>query len=111
MHKYGDSGDVILSLFEDIVAEGEAMWDHWDRSATKKDMFEILIKGAAFDLCELGTITEISRDILLYSMGIDEYYPRLSAKEMGKKFGMANTDVRSVRFHTARKVLRHILDD
>ena len=108
MRMYGDAGDTISPLIEDLVSCEDSLYFDWDKSASKTDLAEILIKGAAFELFHEGKISKQSRDIFLYSIGIDEYYPRLSAKEMSRKYGISNLSVRSIRFHTARKILKVI---
>ena len=108
MQMYGNSGHRILPLIEELLSCDDALWVDDSRSPTKQDFYEILVKGAAFELFHEGKISKQSRDIFLYSIGIDEYYPRLSAKEMSSKYGISNLSVRSIRFHTARKILKMI---
>ena len=119
--KYGDSGDIIYSLEHAYGKDGnqdlplkDAVTDEhlpYGQDGIKKDLFEILLKGAAFDLCEKGIIKDTERDIFLFCLGIDEYWPRMSAKELGVKFGIDNLKVRTIRFQVAKKVRKEILTD
>jgi len=113
MQKYTGGGDKLWSLNEDdpsLCGINDLTYDSVEQigDGVKKDLFEILIKGAAFKLATDDKITEQERDILLFAMGIDEYYPRKEAKEQAKFYKISNLKVRTIRYQVAQKVLKEI---
>ena len=76
--------------------------------ALKKDLYEQMIKDCAYDLYRQEKITKIDLAILLHSHGIDEFFPKKTAKEIGRLYNIKNTEVRTKRFNTAKKVAEMI---
>lgn len=119
MQKYGNSGDNVQSLNSvinhdgreiehlEFIREEDSVFAEQD-DPLKKDLYEQLIKDCVFSLMRGHKISKIDAEVLLHSHGIDEYFPKKTAMEISEILKIKNTEVRTRRFVTAKKVADYI---
>lgn len=120
MKQYGDAGNTILSIDEQIDTDTSCSdilsYDNQfylsDKDGVKLDLFEQLIKDAVLRMLRQKRLKKTHACIFLHSHGIDEYFPKKTAHQISMIYKTITANkVRTIRFRVAQKVLKEVLND
>lgn len=72
------------------------------------DLYEQAVKDACYYLVNAGKLKRLHAEILLHSHGIDEFFPKKTAKEIASLYNIKNNEVKVIRYNTSKKIIKHI---